>query len=221
MAMISSRTGIQGATKRAGPARSTVCAVAKNQAPNWQSVAFAGAAALTISLSGVAPASAAFRIPTNISTDPARCDRGRVGNTIGQANAVSDVLLDIRQCSYKGEKLIGKVLAGALMGEADFSDTNLQESVLTKAFAAKAYAAKINLDNADLTNATIDRTVFDGASMRGTKFINAVITGASFLDADLTGAVFEDAVIGSQDVKKLCANPTLVGDSRLEVGCRQ
>ena len=33
------------------------------------------------------------------------------------------------------------------------------------------------MDGANLLNATIDRSVFDGASMRGTKFINAVITG--------------------------------------------
>ena len=39
--------------------------------------------------------------------------------------------------------------------------------------------------------------------------------------ADLTGAIFEDALIGSQDAKGLCANPTLQGESRDQVGCRQ
>jgi hypothetical protein len=32
---------------------------------------------------------------------PDRCDRGFVGNTIGQANAVSDKILDLRLCSFK------------------------------------------------------------------------------------------------------------------------
>lgn len=38
--------------------------------------------------------------------------------------------------------------------------------------------------------------------------------------ADVTDAVFEDALIGFEDAKKLCANPTLVGESRAGVGCR-
>lgn len=49
-----------------------------------------------------------------------------------QANAVSDKLLDMRKCSYKGANLTAKVLAGALMSEADLSGANLQEAVLTK-----------------------------------------------------------------------------------------
>ena len=49
-----------------------------------------------------------------------------------QANAVSDKLLDLRQCMFKGANLSGKVLSGALMSDADFSDTNMQEAVLTK-----------------------------------------------------------------------------------------
>jgi uncharacterized protein YjbI with pentapeptide repeats len=49
-----------------------------------------------------------------------------VGNTIGQANAVSDRVLDLRQCVYKGANLSGKVLSGALMSEADFSGANLR-----------------------------------------------------------------------------------------------
>ncbi len=52
------------------------------------------------------------------------------------------------------------------------------------------------------------------------QFINTVVTGATFEGADLGGSVWEDALIGSQDVGRLCQNPTLVGDSRLQVGCR-
>ena len=45
--------------------------------------------------------------------------------------------------------------------------------------------------------------------------------GTTFEGANLAGAVFEDALIGSEDAKRLCGNPTLKGDSRNEVGCRQ
>jgi uncharacterized protein YjbI with pentapeptide repeats len=47
------------------------------------------------------------------------------------------------------------------------------------------------------------------------------VTGATFEGADLTGAIFEDALVGAQDAAKLCANPTLTGESRLQVGCRE
>jgi uncharacterized protein YjbI with pentapeptide repeats len=49
-----------------------------------------------------------------------------------QANAVSDKLLDLRQCMFKGANLSGKVLSGALLSDADLSETNLQEAVMTK-----------------------------------------------------------------------------------------
>ena len=39
--------------------------------------------------------------------------------------------------------------------------------------------------------------------------------------ADLTDANFEDALIGGEDAKKLCANKSLVGESRFQVGCRK
>jgi hypothetical protein len=38
--------------------------------------------------------------------------------------------------------------------------------------------------------------------------------------ATLTGTDWEDALIGSEDVKRLCLNPTLTGESRFQVGCR-
>jgi uncharacterized protein YjbI with pentapeptide repeats len=37
------------------------------------------------------------------------------------------------------------------------------------------------------------------------KFTNAVITGTFFDGANLDGAMFEDALIGGEDVKRLCA----------------
>ena len=45
-------------------------------------------------------------------TDPNRCQRGFVGNTIGQANAVTDKALDLRYCNYEGASLRGKTLSG-------------------------------------------------------------------------------------------------------------
>lgn len=45
--------------------------------------------------------------------------------------------------------------------------------------------------------------------------------GATFEGADLTGSIWEEAIVGIQDVGKLCENPTLTGESRLQVGCRR
>lgn len=52
------------------------------------------------------------------------------------------------------------------------------------------------------------------------QLINAVVTGTLFEGADLSDTNWEDALIGNEDVKRLCSNPTLTGDSRLQVGCR-
>lgn len=201
------------------------CRVACNAAPERQQAVPLAARAGAAALSALAAASlvfssspalaAAARLPP-IDKDPARCERAFVGNTIGQANAVSDKLLDLRQCMLKGANLSGKVLAGALLVDADLTGANLQEAVLTKAYAVNA-----NLSGSDMTNAVVDRVIFDDANLSGVRFVNAVITGTTFEGADLSGAVFEDALIGSEDAKRLCANPTLTGNSRFEVGCRK
>lgn len=44
--------------------------------------------------------------------------------------------------------------------------------------------------------------------------------GTVFDGADLSESVWEDALIGNEDVKRLCSNPTLTGESRFQVGCR-
>ena len=64
--------------------------------------------------------------------DPNRCERAYTGNTIGQANAVSDRVLDLRQCKLSGANLSGKTLSGALLADTDLSKSNLREAVLTK-----------------------------------------------------------------------------------------
>ncbi|MEW5304739.1 MAG: hypothetical protein WDW38_009704 [Sanguina aurantia] len=182
---------------------------------NLPAMLASGMAAVAMNLLSVQMAHAEFRLPPIDIKDPDRCARGYVGNTIGQANAVSDKLLDMRKCSYKGANLSAKVLAGALMSEADLSETNLQEAVLTKAYAVNA-----NFENADMTNAVLDRSDFSKSNMKGVKFNNAVVTGATFEGTDLTGTIWEEALVGGEDVKRLCANPTLVGESRDQVGCR-
>ena len=59
------------------------------------------------------------------------------------------------------------------------------------------------------------------ASFKGAVFRNSVITGSDFTGSDFTGATFEDANIGQEDVKRLCANPTVVGETRYrDVGCK-
>uniref|UniRef100_A0A383V1S1 Thylakoid lumenal 17.4 kDa protein, chloroplastic n=1 Tax=Tetradesmus obliquus TaxID=3088 RepID=A0A383V1S1_TETOB len=179
---------------------------------SFAAVAAAGFTAL--SLLSAAPAMAEFRLPP-IDSDPNRCERGYTGNTIGQANAVSDKLLDLRKCNYSGKNLSGKTLAGALLSETDMSNTNLTEAVLTKSYGVGAI-----LSGADLTNAVVDRVDFSNAKLDGAKFVNAVVTGTTFDGADLTGSVWEDALIGNEDVKRLCSNPTLTGESRFQVGCR-
>lgn len=85
---------------------------------------------------------------------------------------------------------------------------------------SKAYAVGANFSGSDLTNAVVDRVIFDKANLSNAKFINAVITGTTFDGANLDGALFEDALIGNEDAKRLCSNPTLVGESRAQVGCR-
>jgi uncharacterized protein YjbI with pentapeptide repeats len=179
------------------------------------------AALAAAALSGAAllpcppPARADFRLPPIDRKNANRCADAYTGNTIGQANAVSNTVLDLRECVLTKANLSGKTLSGALMSDADFSGANMTEAVLTK-----AYIVSSKFVGADLTNAVIDRVVFDGADLSGAKLVNAVVTGSTFEGATLTGTNWEDALIGSEDVKRLCLNPTLTGESRFQVGCR-
>ena len=73
------------------------------------------AAAALMALSPLnASANGGPRLPP-LDNDPNRCERAFVGNTIGQANAVSDRALDLRFCDLSGKNLVAKVLSGALM----------------------------------------------------------------------------------------------------------
>lgn len=193
-------------------------AVQRSEEPQHKALtallSLAASAALVL---GAGPASADLsnvRLPP-LDNDPNRCARGFVGNTIGQANAVSDKPLDLRYCDFRGADLRTKTLSGAFMVDTDFSGADMRESVMSKAFALGA-----NLSGADLTNSVIDRVVLDKANLTGAKLVNAVITGTTFEGTNLTDVNFEDALIGSEDAKRLCLNKTLVGESRDQVGCR-
>lgn len=75
-----------------------------------------------------------------MSTEPDRCERAFVGNTIGQANGVYDKPIDLRFCDYTNEKsnLKGKSLAAALMSDAKFDGADMSEVVMSKAYAVGA-----------------------------------------------------------------------------------
>lgn len=79
------------------------------------------------------------RLPP-LSTEPNRCERAFVGNTIGQANGVYDKPLDLRFCDYSNEKsnLKGKSLAAALMSDAKFDGADMSEVIMSKAYAVGA-----------------------------------------------------------------------------------
>eukprot|EP00667_Euglena_gracilis_P014157 EG_transcript_14645 len=171
----------------------------------------ATAMALTFHL---APATAEARLPP-LDTDPNRCERAFTGNTIGQANAVSDRPLDLRICDLKDKSFQGLTLSGALMVDGQFQGSSFEEAILSKVYAPGA-----NFKGADFTSAVLDRAVLDKADLSGAKFYNTVITGTTFAGANLAGAEFEDSLIGSEDAKRLCTNPTLTGEARLMVGCR-
>ena len=94
-------------------------------------------------------------------SDPNRCERAFTGNTIGQANAVSDRLLDLRACKLPGAKLDGKTLSGALMADGVFDGASLVEAVLSKAYARGA-----SFKGANMANAVLDRLDWTGADLR-------------------------------------------------------
>ncbi|XP_071686664.1 thylakoid lumenal 17.4 kDa protein, chloroplastic [Rutidosis leptorrhynchoides] len=156
------------------------------------------------------------RLPP-LSTDPERCQRAFVGNTIGQANGVYDKAIDLRFCDYTNEKtnLKGKSLAAALMSEAIFDGADMSEVVMSKAYAVGA-----SFKGTDFTNAVLDRVNFGKANLTGASFKNTVLSGSTFEDAQLQDVVFEDTIIGYIDLQKLCVNKTINEDSRLELGCR-
>ncbi|XP_039062089.1 thylakoid lumenal 17.4 kDa protein, chloroplastic-like isoform X1 [Hibiscus syriacus] len=156
------------------------------------------------------------RLPP-LSTEPNRCERAFVGNTIGQANGVYDKPLDLRFCDYTNEKsnLKGKSLSAALMADAKFDGADMSEAVMSKAYAVGA-----SFKGTDFSNAVLDRVNFKKANLQGAVFKNTVLSGSTFDDAQLEDAVFEDTIIGYIDLQKLCTNKTVSAEGRAELGCR-
>ncbi|CAN0921431.1 Thylakoid lumenal 17.4 kDa protein, chloroplastic, partial [Linum grandiflorum] len=81
----------------------------------------------------------AQRLPP-LSTEPDRCEKAYVGNTIGQANGVYDKPIDLRFCDFSNDKsnLKGKSLAAALMSGVKFDGADMTEVVMSKAYAVGA-----------------------------------------------------------------------------------
>ncbi|KAJ4726697.1 thylakoid lumenal 17.4 kDa protein, chloroplastic [Melia azedarach] len=157
-----------------------------------------------------------LRLPP-LSTEPNRCERAYVGNTIGQANGVYDKPIDLRFCDYSNDQsnLKGKSLAAALMSDAKFDGADMSEVVMSKAYAVGA-----SFKGTNFSNAVLDRVNFGKANLQGALFKNTVLSGSTFEKAELQDAVFEDTIIGYIDLQKLCTNTTISPEGRVELGCR-
>ncbi|GMH19764.1 hypothetical protein Nepgr_021605 [Nepenthes gracilis] len=171
----------------------------------------------TCAVTAASPVIAANQRLPPLSTEPNRCERAYVGNTIGQANGVYDKPIDLRYCDYTNDKsnLKGKSLAAALMSEAKFDGADMSEVVMSKAYAVGA-----SFKGVDFSNAVLDRVNFGKANLQGASFKNTVLSGSTFDGAQLQDAVFEDTIIGYIDLQKLCANETINAEGRVELGCR-
>ncbi|KAL1565506.1 Thylakoid lumenal 17.4 kDa protein, chloroplastic [Salvia divinorum] len=168
-------------------------------------------------VTAVSPVIAAGQRLPPLSTEPDRCERAFIGNTIGQANGVYDKPLDLRFCDYTNEKsnLKGKTLSAALMSDAKFDGADMTEVVMSKAYAARA-----SFKGTDFSNAVLDRVNFEKADLKGAVFKNTVLSGSTFVEAQLQDVDFEDTIIGYIDLQKLCVNKTLNEDTRVNLGCR-
>ncbi|CAO2821339.1 unnamed protein product [Amaranthus hypochondriacus] len=171
----------------------------------------------TWAVTAASPVVAANQRLPPLSTEPNRCERAFVGNTIGQANGVYDKPLDLRFCDYTNDKsnLKGKSLSAALVSDAKFDGADLSEVVMSKAYAVGA-----SFKGTDFTNAVLDRVNFGKADLQGAIFKNTVLSGSTFDEANLQDVVFEDTIIGYIDLQKLCTNTTISEESRIELGCR-
>lgn len=158
-------------------------------------------------VTAVSPVIAATQRLPPLSTEPDRCERAFVGNTIGQANGVYDKPLDLRFCDYTNEKsnLKGKTLSAALMAEAKFDGADMSEVVMSKAYAAGA-----SFKGTDFTNAVLDRVNFENANLQGAVFRNTVLSGSTFNGAQLQDVDFEISTL----IFKLVIFPTFLPHSQ-------
>ena len=91
---------------------------------------------------------AEIRLPP-IDTDPEQMyERAFVGNTIGQANAVSDKVLDLKSCWKRPKTPTSQRRRWrALMVNTNAKRANMRETVMSKVYAPDA-----NTTGADFTN---------------------------------------------------------------------
>lgn len=171
----------------------------------------------TWAVTAASPVIAAGQRLPPLSTEPNRCERAFVGNTIGQANGVYDKPLDLRFCDYSNDKsnLKGKSLSAALVSDAKFDGADMTEVIMSKAYAVGA-----SFKGTDFTNAVLDRVNFGKANLQGAVFKNTVLSGSTFEEAQLEDVVFEDTIIGYVDLQKLCLNKSISEEGRAELGCR-
>jgi uncharacterized protein YjbI with pentapeptide repeats len=132
----------------------------------------------------------------------------------------------------------------AVLTKAYAFNANLSGADLTNAVVDRVDFNGANLTGAQFVNAVVTGASFEGARGDGggvgRSFEAPSTSGAALLlsahppnptqpshthirpppGSNLADTNFEDALIGSQDAAKLCANPTLTGESRAQVGCR-
>lgn len=121
----------------------------------------------------------------------------------GQANAVSDKVLDLRKCDYTGKNLSGKTLAGALLSETNLSNTNLQEAVLTKVSHAAAAACSVVIRHSGVgvVAAFLHDTLLAGGTMRPA----ATVEPTKAVDQERLSTLLRAAQSGPESA--LCAVP--------------
>eukprot|EP00200_Dunaliella_tertiolecta_P001650 CAMPEP_0202337378 /NCGR_PEP_ID=MMETSP1126-20121109/83_1 /ASSEMBLY_ACC=CAM_ASM_000457 /TAXON_ID=3047 /ORGANISM="Dunaliella tertiolecta, Strain CCMP1320" /LENGTH=176 /DNA_ID=CAMNT_0048927555 /DNA_START=240 /DNA_END=770 /DNA_ORIENTATION=- len=170
----------------------------------------------------VGVAHAEITLPPLDLSDPNRCkvvfeaqDSGKQATRSGQVTtAVSGKVLDARQCNLQSAKLRSKILSGSLLDNTNFAGADLREARLSKAIIRNS-----DFRNVDFSDGVVDRIDFRDTNLNGSNFYNAIVTGTNFEGADLGGTNFEYALFGKEDIKKVCQNPTLVDESREQVGC--
>jgi len=146
--------------------------------------------------------------------------RAKFSQEVG-GGGLPEATLDLSRCDYRGKDLTNKVFSGAIIKGADFSGSKLVNIEMSRTRAQSA-----NFEGVDMRDANAYSTNFNGANLRGVDFENAILTLATFgqdedgVWADLTGTNFEGALISDSDIRRACPNPTIVGLTKAQLGCR-
>jgi len=146
--------------------------------------------------------------------------RAKFSQEVG-GGGLPEATLDLSKCDYRGKDLSNKVFSGAIIKGADFSGGKLVNIEMSRTRAQSA-----NFEGVDLRDANAYSTNFNGANLRDVNFENAILTLATFGQdqdgtwADLTGTNFDGALISDSDIRRACPNPTIVGLTKRQLGCR-